>query len=293
MKMRIFLIPLSLIGAPTAAQNWTYNPAASQAIMADVQHQALITSMKSSQSNDTQAKQENSISDALVYSPSKSRTRANLAALGRRLAASDPANATLADELFASTDVIGAVNDVIDQFGLERNNVAHAYALYWVVYWGLANKVQDTPSAKAIQAVAEQSERGFANNAEFVKMDNVQKQAAAEELMALTAIMDATSEQAKSDPVLAEQLAKGALEGSRKSGLGLDEMTLTEDGFVPAKRRKKADASDATPGDEQALAFNNNGAGKSETTNYLLIAAAAGAGLGGVFLLGKVMGRKA
>jgi hypothetical protein len=295
MKMRIFLAPLSLLGTPIAAQNWTYNPAASQAIMADVQHQALMSSMKSSASNDRTSEQENSPTAALAYTPSKSRTHDNLQALGKRLAASDPATAQQAEQLFANNDVIGAVQDVMDQFGLERNNVAHAYAVYWVVYWGLANKVTDTPSPAAMQAVAAQTERGFAVNAEFAAMDNAQKQAAAEELMALTAIMDATSEQAKTEPALADQIAKASLEGSRKSGLDLDKMTLTENGFVPAKPRKRSDASDVVSGEEKALAANDAGNEKHKglsPTQLAMIAAAGGAGLGAVFLLGKVAGKK-
>jgi hypothetical protein len=239
---------------------------------------------------------------ALNYAPAKSRTHDNLQALGKRLAASDPATAQQAEQLFATNDVIGAVQDVMDQFGLERNNVAHAYAVYWVVYWGLANKVSDTPSPAAMQAVAAQAERGFAVNAEFAAMDNAQKQATAEELMALTAIMDATSEQAKTDPALADQIAKASLEGSRKSGLDLDAMTLTENGFVPAKPRKRSDASDVA-GEEKALAANDagqdagqdSGGEKDEglsPTQLAMIAAAGGAGLGAVFLLGKVAGKK-
>lgn len=176
---------------------------------------------------------------ATQFKPNKSQTRANLQSLGRRLGASNPAIVVQAEQLFAKNDIIGAVGGVMDQFGLKRNNVAHAYALYWVVYWGLANKVYDAPSPAAMQAVAAQAERGFAANADFAAMNNAQKQAAAEELMALTAIMDASSEQAKSDPAFAAQLATASLEGSRKSGLDLDKMTLTENGFVPAKPRKR------------------------------------------------------
>jgi hypothetical protein len=295
MKMRIFFTPLSLLGTPIAAQNWTYNPAASQAIMADVQHQALMSSMKSSASNARTSEQENSATAALAYTPSKSRTHANLQALSKRLAASDPATAQQAEQLFANNDVIGAVQDVMDQFGLERNNVAHAYAVYWVVYWGLANKVSDAPSTAAMQAVAAQAERGFAANAEFAAMDNAQKQATAEELMALTAIMDATSEQAKSDPALADQIARASLEGSRKSGLDLDKMTLTENGFVPEKPRKRSDAADVVAGEEKALASFAPAApspGGDASLNYAAIAGAAGAGLGAAFLIGKAMAKK-
>jgi hypothetical protein len=226
----------------------------------------------------------NVLRQSLQFSRNKSRTATNLKSLGKRMAASDPAKAAQAEQLFASNDVIGAVQGVMDQYGLQKNNVAHAYALYWVVYWGLANNVHDAPSERAMQAVAAQAERGFAANAEFAQLDNAAKQAAAEELMALTAIFDATSEQAKSDPALAAQVAKASLEGSRKSGLELDKMTLTEEGFVPRKGRKGADASDLVRGD-RALA-------SAESDNTVTYGIMGVVGLGAAFMIGKGM-RKA
>lgn len=238
-------------------------------------------------------KSDNMVKDVdLTYVADKSRTRINLQALGRRLATNDPVVGAQANEVFASTEVLSAVGGVMDQFGLEKNNVAHTYALYWVVYWGLANKVYDAPSADAMQAVAVQAERGFANSADFAAMDNSQKQATAEELMALTAIMDASSEQAKSDPSLAAQLAKAALVGSRKSGLDLDKMNLTEDGFVP-RSKKRSDAGDVIDSDQALASATLAQEDHSLTsTNLVLIAAAGGAGFAGMFLLRKAMGRR-
>jgi hypothetical protein len=226
----------------------------------------------------------------------KSRTKQNLTAVVNHMRKTDPAAAAKMEQLFASTDIIDAVGGVMDRYRLQRNNVAHAYALYWVAYWALANNEHEAPTANAIRAVAAQAELGFAGNAQFASMSDAQKQAAAEELMALAAILDATSEQAKTDPALAEQAARASLEGSRKSGLDLDKMMLTENGFVPAKGRKRSDASDVVgEGEEKALAANDVGDDKDiglSATQLALIAAAGGAGLAGVFLFGKAMGKK-
>jgi hypothetical protein len=227
------------------------------------------------------------------YTPSKARTRSNLKALAAKLQTTDPANGAQADQLFASTDVIGAVEGVMGRLGLEKNNVAHAYALYWVIYWGLANKVHDTPSAAAMQAVARQAESGFAANAAFAALGNAEKQQAAEELMALAAIMDASSELAKSDAGLATQMADAAIQGSQRSGLELDKITLTEAGFVP-KSKKRSDASGAVSEGDKAIADAGGDPGKEgmSNTQLALIAATGGAGLAGVFLFGKAMGKK-
>jgi hypothetical protein len=290
-----FGIALSLLSISAGADaQYTYTPPVYtplKAITSDVSHQGVMSSMKSNNDNDTASAAIGTTN--MRYTPSKSRTLSNLQALAGKLQSADPTNGVKAKQLFASSNVIGAVQGVMSQLGLEKNNIAHAYALYWVVYWGLANNEHSTPSATAVQAVARQAERGFAANAEFSVMDNAEKQQAAEELMALTAIMDASSELAKSKPSLARQMAEAAMEGSRRSGLELDKITLTEDGFVP-NGKKRSDASDAVPDKEQALASgdaSSDGEGLS-TTNFALIAAAGGASLVGVFLIGKAMGKK-
>jgi hypothetical protein len=191
---------------------------------------------------------------SFVYASSKTRTRTNLQNITSRWRKLNPAHGDQLEQIFSSTDVIGTVGGVMEQFGLQRNNVAHAYALYWVVYWGLANNAHATPSAEAMQSVAAQAEQSFSAAPQFATMNESEKQAAAEELMVLAAILDAASEQSKSDPTVAAQFVKAALEGSRKSGLDLDKMTLTEGGFVPAKPRKRSDASDVMAGEEKALA---------------------------------------
>jgi hypothetical protein len=231
----------------------------------------------------------------LSYAPSKQRTLENLKNFINTRRESNPVGAEQLEQLVASTDVIGMVQQVFSQFGLERNNVASAQTLYWISMWGLANKQHNAPSLQSVQAVAKQVENGLKNSAEFAAMSNSDKQALAEELMMLTALLDSTSEKAKSDPALAAQAAKASMEGSRKSGLDLDKMTLTENGFV-AKPKKRADASEATEGEgETALASNAAGGGNDEglsTSQLAMIAAAGGAGLAGVFLFGKAMGKK-
>jgi hypothetical protein len=228
MKTSIVLISfLALLPASLLAQVYVppYNPGL--ALLND--------SIRVTDEDENETVSSNSTSQAvLIYSPNKSRTRANLSAMAQRMKASDPNNAAQMDQLFSSSDVVGSVERVMDNLGLQRNNIAHAYAVYWVTYWGLANKVYDAPSSGAMQAVARQAANGFTANPEFAKMDNAKKQQVAEELMALAAIMDATSERVKSYPELAAQAAKAALRGSKTSGLGLEKIILTEEGFRPA-----------------------------------------------------------
>ena len=112
--------------------------------------------------------------------------------------------------------------------------------------------------------------------------------------MIQAALIDGYMQAAEGKDDELKAVAKAVSQGAAASGLDLDKMTLTEDGFVPAKPRKKADASDAVGDDATALASADTGgtSGDSSTPNYALIAGAAGAGLGAAFLIGKAMGKK-
>jgi hypothetical protein len=291
----IFVVSASFLGS-TPSYGQSYSTVAWGSVQAGQDEAIAVNKKVSGQIYQKRAPVNAQQNVSTKFVANKSRTKQNLTAVVNHMRKTDSVNAAQMEQLFASNDIIGAVGSVMDRYGLERNNVAHAYALYWVVYWGLANKVYEAPSSKAMKAVAAQAEIGFSGSANFASMNDAQKQATAEELMALVAILDGTSEQAKLDPALAEKAAKASLEGSRKSGLDLDAMTLTEDGFVPAKGRKRSDASDVVgEGEEKALAANDVGDDKGtdlSATQLALIAAAGGAGLAGVFLFGKAMGKK-
>jgi hypothetical protein len=127
-------------------------------------------------------------------------------------------------------------------------------------------------------------------------MNDAQKQEMAEELLMQSALADAAAANYANDPTTMAKLSVAVRQGATKSGLDLDAMTLTEDGFVPAKGRKRSDASDVVgEGEEKALAANDVGDDKDiglSATQLALIAAAGGAGLAGVFLFGKAMGKK-
>jgi hypothetical protein len=168
-----------------------------------------------------------------IYTSQRSRTIANQAAIVNHARATDSAAADQLQQVLATSDVIGAVSGVMSSYGLNANDVSHAYAIYLLTYWSLANKYYEKPSERSVQAVARQSKEIFATNAEFGAMDNSAKQKAAEEFIIFAAILDAVLDQAKSNPALESQMVRAAIQKSRASGLGLDAIALTDEGFVP------------------------------------------------------------
>jgi hypothetical protein len=230
----------------------------------------------------------------LTYTPSKSRTRTNLQTFVNKSRAADPAGAAQMEQEFASGDIMGQIGGIMSSVGLSKNNVADAFALYWVNAWQVANGDSSTPSAETMQAVAAQAARGLSQSPEFAAADDAQKQEMAEALMVQGVMIASAYEQSAGNKTQLKAIGDAVAKGADASGLKLYEMTLTENGFVPAKARKRSDASDAA-GEERALAANDAGDDKDaglSATQLAMIAAAGGAGLGAVFLLGKVAGKK-
>jgi hypothetical protein len=274
---------------------YTYTPpvySPLQAITSDVAYEGMKSSSHSDSGESASETNSSSVNTSeILYTPSKSRTRANLQNFVNKSRAVDPAGAEQMEALFASTDIIGQIGSVMANFGLSPNNAADAFALYWIAAWQAAHGDSSTPSAAMAQAVSAQAARGLSQSREFTSASDAQKQELAEALMVQAAMIEATVEAADGDKTQLKAVGKAVTQGASAAGLDLGNMTLTEEGFREGSPRKRSDASDNV-GDETALAANGNGKDGNDSTNYALIAAAAGAGLGGVFLLGKAMGRK-
>ena len=226
----------------------------------------------------------------LAYSPVQSRRRANLAAFVEKSRKVDPRGAAQMQALFASTDPIAALGRDLTRYGLRTDNVADAYAVYWVQAWQAANGDTSDPSRAAMQAVKAQAANAIATTPEFATATEATKQEFAEAMMVQAMITSASVDTYKGDAGMMRKVGDAVRKGARASGLDLDAMTLTEEGFVPVR---KTGAIDPTPDQQQASATPAPAAPATDKSPpYALMAAAGGAGLGGVFLLGKMMGRK-
>jgi hypothetical protein len=231
---------------------------------------------------------------SLSYSASAAVRKSNLSNFVKKTRAVDPEGASKMEVMFASTDVIDAIGKGIAPFGLRTNNVADAYTVYWTNAWLGSRGRNDTLSKQQVAAVRNQAANALLATPAFSSASNAQKQEMSEALLVQAALIEAYVDNAKSDPALMSKVKAAIAQGAKGMGLDLYKMTLTPDGFVPAKRGSAVDEDDLQPGsasDEQALASSEPSESR-ESPNYALIAAAGGAGLGGMFLLGKMMGRK-
>lgn len=228
----------------------------------------------------------------LNFKPSQANQKRNLANFVAKTRAVDPASADELERLFTS-DLMWQIDTGMRGLGLSSSNVADAYALYWTSAWlGARGRDDDLPSEQMI-AVRDQAARALISTTAFANASDQQKQELADALLVQSALIAGYINGGKQDAALMAKVKVAVAQGAKAMGLDLYAMTLTEEGFVPAKKGSSVD-SDAPElpdhGEErQALASNTP---MDSAPNYALIAAAGGAGLGGMFLLGKAMGRK-
>jgi hypothetical protein len=234
-----------------------------------------------------------------TYTPSTSRTRTNLQNFASKTRKVDPEGAAKMEQLFASTDIIGQIGSVMRSYaGLDKNNAADAFALYWVSAWKASKGDVSDKSAASYKAVAAQAARGMSTSPEMARATDAQKQEMAEALLVQSALIDGMLEEYRSNPAMMAKLAQSVRQGAKASGLDLDAMTLTEQGFVKAGK-KRSDATDAAPGAETTAVASASPA-KTDTSEGsgllsgafpgIVIAGLAGSGIAAAFLYGKNKG---
>jgi hypothetical protein len=178
------------------------------------------------------------------FSTSQQRRKKNLSNFVSKTRTYDPAQADKMEALFASGDIIDQLDGVMQGKGLTASNAADAYAVWWVSAWQAANGDTRDIRGATYQAVSGQAARGFAATTQFANATDAQKQEMAEAMLIQAALIDASKDIYAGDPAMMQKLGDAVRQGAQKSGLDLDKMTLTEDGFVPVKGRKTGAAAD-------------------------------------------------
>jgi hypothetical protein len=232
------------------------------------------------------------VQPVLTYAPSIARRRVNSAAFVKRLAKIDPSGAAQLSDLLSANDMISQMGTVLAPYGLRTDNVADVYATWWTQSWQAAHGDTSDPSRATMQAVKRQTQNALASAPVMSTMNDAAKQEMAETMLLQAGLTASFVDTYKNDPAMMRKLGTAVRKGAMAVGLDLDSMTLTEKGFVPSGR---TGATGPAPGaSEQALAAKvapAPEAANDKSPPYVLLAAAGGAGLGGVYLLGKMMGK--
>lgn len=181
----------------------------------------------------------------LSYKPSIERRRANFAQFIAKARERDPQGAASLEKELAASDVIAKMAPELARYGLRIDNVADAYAIWWLNAWLASQRRTDTPPTRQIAAVRVQAARAMAAIPEIASADDATKQKLAEANLIQTLLIGASLEHAKHDPAQLARVAAAVQQGARASGLDLATMELTDEGFVP--RRTGATDSGSKP----------------------------------------------
>jgi hypothetical protein len=173
----------------------------------------------------------------LTYQPSIQRRNINLARFVKKARETDPAGAAEMEKLFASTDIIRAIGQAVAAAGLQVNNVADVYSIYWTSAWNASRGSTETPSKRQMTSIKSLVANAILVTPAFVSANDSQKQEYAEALLIQAALIDSAMEKANGDPVQLRAIAKAVRKGAKASGFDLDNVTLTEEGFVSSSRK--------------------------------------------------------
>jgi hypothetical protein len=173
---------------------------------------------------------------SLRFTPNLATRKRNLANFVSKMRAQSPGNAAQMEQMFRSTDIFAVMAQGLAPMGLRVDNVADAYATYWITAWEASRGIggQPTPRAQA-QAVKMQAAKGLLIAPEFARATPIQKQEFAEALLIQAALISASMEGAAGDDAQLEAVGAAVRKGASAMGLELAAMELGPNGFGPAK----------------------------------------------------------
>lgn len=220
---------------PNSAHAQWFSNAALNAIQLDVQGTAIRSQVRNqnNQSGVNNAKPLSKASNTnnLAYRPSAAIRNRNLAQFVENTRKVDPVTAQNLERFLASNDVLSPIHKSMVATGLNANNLADAYTIYWVTAWfGTQGLSEDLPKAQMI-AVRNQAAYLLQATRQFVGKTDAQKQEIAETMLLQSVLIAASVEGAKSDSEQLDRVKITIAQGAKRMGLDFDRMTLTPQGF--------------------------------------------------------------
>lgn len=247
MKRNIFqlilgvLIGVISINCSSASAQWIGPPVLVQQPLVDVVQLNRFAQKNSNNNSQISSKiiKRSKVSSniSLTYQPSIQRRNINLASFVKKSRETDPAGAAEMAKLFASTDIIEVIGQAVAAAGLQVNNVADAYSIYWTSAWNASRGSTKTPSKRQMTSIKSLVANAILVTPAFVSANDSQKQEYAEALLIQAALIDSAMEKANGDPIQLRAIAKAVRKGAKASGFDLDNVTLTEEGFVSSSRK--------------------------------------------------------
>lgn len=168
----------------------------------------------------------------LEYLPSLERRRVNLSELAEQRQVKHLKGADELEALLSSAQVIEAIEQTIEPYGLGVNNIADAYTLWWITAWQASEGELSKIDRQTVQAVKRQAMLIWLANPKLAQATDAHKQALAEALLIQALLTQAAISKAGDDQQAKQVVMEAVRQGAASSGLALEQMQLTAQGFV-------------------------------------------------------------
>jgi hypothetical protein len=235
----------------------------------------------------------------LTFTPNMQRRKAQLNTLAIQIGKANPGRTEEFKVLFlgnGSGDVIQQLQSSVTNHGLKTNNLAHAYAALWIDCWKTSRgDIEAQPDTKQIQSVVSLAERALGTSPAIANLSVADKQSLTDAMWVQLIVLASAAEGVKANPSTLPQFQNGVREVAKTFNIDIDNFTLTPNGFVEARGKKRSDASDSAPGAEPTTVASASPA-KTDTSEGgglfpgIVIAGLAGSGIAAAFLYGKNKG---
>ena len=151
--------------------------------------------------------------------------------------ASNPGAAKFYDQMFTTNRYLERLDSSLQAKGLKSNNIADAFATYWMSSWLASRSWQSAASARQAAATKIMAIEMLAKTPSLASMSDAAKQEVADDLFIKAGLLDGLMAASEGNSGYLKTIAQVARQGAQKWGLDLDAMELGPSGFAfgPAK----------------------------------------------------------
>jgi hypothetical protein len=247
LKARLILVSAIsfCIAHPAHAQDSAFGNLAADFAMADMMEANLkaqmgVDSEEEVQPSKTQKQQKTqrvapapANTGPLIYRPSLMLRESNVDRLITNYSRTEPDAAGVVRELTADLDLIAVIGDSIKPSGARFDNVADAYAVWWITAWNAAaGRNPELPSAQTVQAVSKQAGAALLAIPGYSKLKDAEKQNMAEALLFQMFMISSIAPLAEKYPSKHPRFRKNLIAEGLAMGLDFKRLELTSTGFV-------------------------------------------------------------
>lgn len=154
--------------------------------------------------------------------------------VSRSFSGGDAAKAQTFQRSLAGDNVIGKFRSLLGKYGYSSDNVADVLTAYLVLSWEVVNNGDAMRYPSGVEALHRRIQAGLAGNSRLLAMSDAQKQSMSETFGYLAMIAAATRNELerKGDQMALAKLQDGVNSTTRKLGIDLRTVKMTEQGFV-------------------------------------------------------------